>query len=116
MTTCHLVCCRCCRRRPADNPDPLIVGSDSSVLTTKHLLSDLWRVFDFTNRWQWSDQERTHGTGNATLSVESDHLHMKVKGYNVKEGFTKKVHQTLELVDILAAKSKFSRCAHTYLV
>ena len=98
----------------------------------KHLLSDLWRVFDFQQRWKWEDQERTKGCGNAThasktrtqiirrqsasridrhvrgrLSTESDILCVKVKKYNNRKGFGKKVSQTLEMVDILAAKVKF---------
>jgi hypothetical protein len=91
---------------------PAILGSSNTVAKLKHLLSDLWRVFDFLTRWQWKDQERTVGTGNATLSTESDNLHLKVKTYNVQTGFVKKVHETLELVDILEAKTKFFRYVH----
>lgn len=91
---------------------PVILGSSNTVAKLKHLLSDLWRVFDFLTRWQWKDQERTVGTGNATLSTESDNLHLKVKTYNVQTGFVKKVSETLELVDILEAKTKFFRCVH----
>jgi hypothetical protein len=84
-----------------------LLSSTNSVLYVKHLLSDLWRVFDIKSRWLWTDQERTKGKGNATLSTESDSLVLKVKSYNVKTGFVKKVSVTLELVDILQAKMKF---------
>ena len=52
--------------KDADAEDPLLIGSTNSVLTMKHLLSDLWRTFDFTRKWNWIDQERTKGSGNAT--------------------------------------------------
>ena len=52
--------------KEAGQEDPLLIGSTSSVLTMKHLLSDLWRTFDYTRKWQWADQERTKGSGNAT--------------------------------------------------
>lgn len=115
------------------------MGATSSVLTMKHLLSDLWRTFDFQRRWEWDDQGRTKGHGNATrasrwirtvtpscpldalekclpgvrLSTESDNLAVKVRRYNVQHGFSKNVAQTLEAVDILAAKVTFYKCACT---
>lgn len=52
--------------KDADAEEPLVLGSTNSVLTMKHLLSDLWRTFDFTRKWNWIDQERTRGSGNAT--------------------------------------------------
>ena len=115
MVTPELICSR--RRRSSTSAraggagEPLLLACTNSVLYLKHLLSDLWRVFDFQSRWQWTDQERTKGKGNATLSTESDNLVIKVKSYNVKTGFLKKVSETLELVDILAAKVKFFKYA-----
>ena len=37
--------------KEAGQEDPLLIGSTSSVLTMKHLLSDLWRTFDYTRKW-----------------------------------------------------------------
>ena len=49
------------------------------------------------------------------MSTESDNLVLKVKSYNVKTGFVKKVSVTLELVDILQAKMKFYKYARVPL-